>query len=299
MELPTASGRVIQSSVLTIVIGYSELLEMSVDKDDPNFQAIHEISGAGQRGASLVRQLLAFSRRQVLQPRTLQINELLIDMEKMLRRLIGEDVRLDTHYAESTGWIYSDPGQVEQVVMNLVVNARDAMPGGGLIEIGTGSAQIDGSNPAHPPAARHGTYAVLTVRDSGTGISAEALEHIFEPFFTTKSADKGTGLGLATVYGIVRQSEGYIQVDSEVGSGTAFHIYLPQIEAGVAEAQQGEIHVKTERGSETVLVAEDEEQVRHLVCHILRQQGYTVLEAENGADALRLSERYATISICC
>ena len=282
------------NNLLTIVIGYSELLEMSTDKEDPDFQTIREIKDAGQRGAALVRQLLAFSRRQVLQPRTLQINELLTNMEKMLRRLIGEDVRLDTHYTESAGWIYTDPGQVEQVVMNLVVNARDAMPNGGRIEIGTDSAQIDGNDPAHPPTARHGAYALLTVRDTGTGINSETLEHIFEPFFTTKSVDKGTGLGLATVYGIVRQSEGHIQVDSELGRGTIFRIYLPQIEAAAAETQQGAIPVKTERGSETVLVAEDEGQVRHLVSHILRQQGYTVIEAENGADALRLSARYAS-----
>jgi hypothetical protein len=273
------------NNLLTIIIGYSDML-LGRDLDDRQRREISGIRSAAERAARLTRQLLAFSRQQMLQARVLDLNEIVREMEKMLRRLIGEDVELVTACAPSLRKVKADPGQVEQVLMNLVVNARDAMPDGGTLIIETQNAELDDEFCRRHAGARPGRYVMLAVGDSGRGMSAEVKRHIFEPFFTTKEKGKGTGLGLSTVYGIVKQSEGYISVYSEEGKGTTFKVYLPRLEEEGDTPEPDGATSGPPRGTETVLVVEDEAVVRDLVRNMLESLGYTVLAAANGEEAV-------------
>ncbi|MDR3674261.1 MAG: PAS domain S-box protein [Acidobacteriota bacterium] len=281
------------NNLLTIINGYAQLLTERSAAEDPRRSMFEEILTAGERAASLTRQLLAFSRRQVMEPRILDLNHVLADTEKMLRRLIGEDVDLGTKYEAALGHVKVDPGQIEQVIMNLAVNARDAMPEGGKLFIETSNVDVDEDYARSHPNIRPGKYVMVVVSDTGCGMDKETQAHVFEPFFTTKERGKGTGLGLATVYGIVKQSGGFIWVYSEPGKGTAFKIYFPSIEEAVSTAEPAKDHTtKMAKGTETIMVVEDEEGVRSLVCKALTSKGYKVLEAEGGAAALKIAEQY-------
>lgn len=276
------------NNLLTAIIGYSELTLLKLTPEDPLGANIEEIKKAGNRAAGLTRQLLAFSRKQLLQPKVLDLNEVVSELEKMLRRLIGEDIELKTVLRAELGRIKADPGQLEQVIMNLVVNARDAMPYGGELIIETKNSYLE-ENPAEHFAIKPGPYVLITVSDSGQGMDQETQLHIFEPFFTTKDLGKGTGLGLSTVYGIIKQSDGYIWVDSEPGQGTTFKIYLPRVdEAAEAYKQDGQKDEAGSRGNETILLVEDDYIVRNLVRDVLKSYGYTVLEAACGSEALEI-----------
>jgi two-component system, cell cycle sensor histidine kinase and response regulator CckA len=278
------------NNLLTIINGYSELLLNRLAPGDPMRQLLGEINRAGERAGTLTRQLLAFSRQQVLEPKVLDFNAVVSDMEKMLRRLIGEDIIL-TYVPSPTGErVKVDPGQLEQILMNLAVNARDAMPQGGRITIETRSVMLDELYVQCHPGARSGEHALLAVSDTGCGMDDAIKAHIFEPFFTTKGPGKGTGLGLATVYGIVKQSGGCIDVYSELGRGTTFKIYFPLVREPVSVAKSYRGLRLMPHGSETVLLVEDEDAVRSLARHVLRSCGYTVLEADDGQRAVQLVE---------
>jgi two-component system, cell cycle sensor histidine kinase and response regulator CckA len=279
------------NNLLGVIIGYSQVLKKRLDMDNPLREHAEEIEKAGQRAASLTRQLLAFSRQQVLAPAVLNLNALLTDMEKMVSRLIGEDIELSLRLDPEIGRVKADQGQVEQVVMNLVVNARDALPHGGKLVIGTGNATLDQAFTRRHPGSKAGAYVMLSVTDNGTGMNAETLAHVFEPFFTTKEPGKGTGLGLATVYGVVKQSGGYVGVESEPGKGTCLKVYLPQIKNVVSRDKTGETVPETLRGAETILLVEDAEALRKLASSLLERNGYRVLAAESGIEALKIAER--------
>jgi PAS domain S-box-containing protein len=280
------------NNLLGVIIGYSEILQDGLSQNEPLSRKAAAIKRAGLRAASLTRQLLAFSRKQVLDLSVLNLNTVVTDTLKMLQRLISEDIETSVVLAPELGSIKADQGQIEQVIMNLALNARDAMPGGGKLTIATVNADVDGLHSRHHSAVLPGSYVLLTVSDTGYGMSAETQSHIFEPFFTTKEMGKGTGLGLATVYGVVKQSGGYIWVDSESERGTTFEIYLPRVceAAPMPNAVKGT--QKTARGSETVLVVEDAQPLRELASELLKDNGYAVLEAANGADAIQLVERH-------
>jgi two-component system, cell cycle sensor histidine kinase and response regulator CckA len=280
------------NNLLTAINGYSEMSMALLQAEDPLRHNLEEIKKAGDRAAALTRQLLAFSRKQVLQPKVLDLNAIVSDMEKMLRRLIGEDIELRTAFNPELGSIKADPGQIEQVIMNLVVNARDAMPQGGKLTIETENAFFVEEYVGQDSTIVPGAYVMLTVSDTGTGIDEKTKMHVFEPFFTTKEAGRGTGLGLSTVYGIVRQSGGNICIDSEVGQGTTFKIYLPLIDDDAPEYKRSPEPQEFLKSSETILLAEDEEMVRHLVRDVLKTYGYQVLEASNGGAALLICERH-------
>ncbi|HEY6328732.1 MAG TPA: PAS domain S-box protein [Blastocatellia bacterium] len=276
------------NNLLTIIMGYSQLLLRRIPKSDRNYADVFEIVGASERAGSLTNQLLAFSRNQILQPRVIDLNHIVADLDRMLRRIIGEHIDLVTVADPRVGRVKADPGQVEQVIVNLAVNARDAMPNGGRLTIETGNAYLDENYSASHIGATPGHHVMLAVSDNGAGIDEEVQSHIFEPFFTTKQASKGTGLGLSTVYGIVRQSGGNIWVYSEPGRGTTFKIYLPRVdEAPEAQERAGTEEVEC-RGTETVLLVEDENPVRQLAARALREAGFTVIEASNGDQALRV-----------
>jgi two-component system cell cycle sensor histidine kinase/response regulator CckA len=280
------------NNLLGVIIGYGEILEERIPQTDPLRSSVDQVLKAGRRAASLTRQLLAFSRQQVLEPKVLRLNAVVADMEKMLRRMIGEDVDLAISLEKNLGAIRADQGQIEQVIMNLAVNSRDAMPDGGKLVIETINFEIDrafASRYAYPVLP--GQYVLLTVSDSGTGMDAATQQRIFEPFFTTKEKGKGTGLGLSTVYGVVKQSGGYIDVFSTPGKGTTFNIYLPRVDGDVAAEDQGTSLSSATRGTETVLLVEDEDMLRSLTRNLLEMNGYTVLEAANGAAALELAAR--------
>ena len=279
------------NNLLGVIIGYGSVLEERVDVDSDLRKGIQEIKKAGQRAAALTRQLLAFSRQQVLEPKVLSLNTVVADIGKMLLRLIGEDIELTTLLQPDLGRVKADQGQIEQVIMNLAVNARDAMPRGGKLIIETQNVDLD-EHPVgqHSPTVP-GRYILLTVTDTGVGMDKETLSHIFEPFFTTKEKDKGTGLGLSVVYGVVKQSGGYIWVDSEPAKGTTFKIFLPRVEEAV-ESDNRQPSVKSLKGSETILLVEDEESLRALTRSLLVQSGYTVLETNNGARALGIARDY-------
>ncbi|MGZ6987360.1 MAG: CHASE domain-containing protein [Thermoanaerobaculia bacterium] len=276
------------NNLLTAILGYAELMEPQLE-DEGLRSELREIRLAGERAAALTRQLLAFSRRQVMQPRTLDLNTIVSDVEKMLARLIGEDVTLVTRLDPALGSVEADPGQLEQVLMNLSVNARDAMPEGGTLTFETANAVLDADFAAVHPGALPGAYVVLTVTDSGTGMTDEVRGHAFEPFFTTKEKGKGTGLGLATAYGIVKQSGGYITVDSEAGHGSTFRIYLPRVEGTAVVSGRTTISSLLPVGTETILLVEDEAGVRRLSLTVLETQGYVVLEAPSGDVALQVA----------
>ncbi|MGA2740603.1 MAG: response regulator [Bryobacteraceae bacterium] len=280
------------NNLLTVITGYAELLLASAGMDAAQRTALHEIQRAAERGGSLTHQLLAFSRGQPFMPRTVHLNTLIVNMQRMLSRLIGEDVELITVAAAEPATILTDPGQLEQVVMNVVVNARDAMPGGGKLIIETANARVDQSYAGPNVDLKPGAYVVLAISDTGMGMDAETVTHLFEPFFTTKSPGKGTGLGLATAYGIVKQSGGAISVYSEPGRGTTVKIYLPSAEAKTAAEAAEQSPAAALRGSETILVLEDEARVRKLVCEVLSARGYRVLEAVRGAEAIRIAREH-------
>ncbi|PYO71389.1 MAG: hybrid sensor histidine kinase/response regulator, partial [Gemmatimonadetes bacterium] len=278
------------NNLLTAIFGSSDLLLEDLTVDDQRRADVEDIKKAAQRAAALTRQLLAFSRKQVLALQVLDLNALIADLEKMLRRLIGEDIEFRTILTSDLGAVRADPGQLEQVIMNLAVNARDAMPQGGKLTLETANVDLDAAYAqAHAPLAP-GRYAMLAVSDTGIGIDAQVKAHIFEPFFTTKEKGKGTGLGLATVYGIVKQSDGSIWVYSEPGQGTTFKIYLPRVEAAAEPPAPKPMPPASVRGSETILLAEDEEAVRNLMRRVLEAHGYTLLVAADGQEALRLAD---------
>jgi PAS domain S-box-containing protein len=280
------------NNLLTVINGYSDLALRKLGTDDDLRKPLSEISKAGVRATALTRQLLAFSRRQMLQAKVLDLNSVVTEMDTMLQRLIGEDMDIVTLLKPSLGQIKADPGQLEQVLLNLVVNARDAMPRGGKITIETGHAYLDEAYAREHAGVRTGHYIVLTVSDTGTGMDAETQKRIFDPFFTTKEVGRGTGLGLATVYGIVKQSEGSIWVYSEVGTGTTFRVYLPRVDE-VAEGEElsGDARA-VPGGSETILLVEDEDLVRNLATEVLEEFGYAVITASNGAEGLRVSKEF-------
>ncbi len=281
------------NNLLMVMRGYGELLLNQLDANDPLRRNAEEIQKAAERATALTQQLLAFSRKQVLQPKVLDLNAVVTDVEKMLRRLIGEDIELTAVLDLALGRVKADPGQIEQIILNLAVNARDAMPQGGRLTLKTANVTLDQAYVRQHLGATPGPYVLLAVSDTGVGMDAETRSHIFEPFFTTKGAGKGTGLGLSTVYGIVKQSGGTIWVESAPGRGTTFEIYLPLVEEATAN---GELHPAlpppTPGGTETILVVEDEMSVRKLAAEFLGSNGYRVLEAQDGAEALQVCEEH-------
>ncbi|MBA2734763.1 MAG: response regulator [Acidobacteria bacterium] len=280
------------NNLLTVITGYSELMLRRLDKVDPLARNVEEIKKAAERATSLTRQLLAFSRKQVLQPKVLDLNSVVANIEKMLGRLVGEDMELRTSPGAGLGQVKADPGQIEQVILNLVVNARDAMPKGGKITIETANVYLDNEYAREHIAIQPGWYAMLAVTDTGCGMDAETQKYIFEPFFTTKEQGKGTGLGLSTVYGIVKQSGGNIWAYSEVGVGTTFKIYLPLVNEQVSEPEPDAARPEKVVGTETILLAEDEEMVRNLARESLKMHGYTVLTAANAGEALLICQQH-------
>ncbi len=280
------------NNLLGVILGYSDVLELRLAEPDPLRKHATEIKKAGQRAASLTRQLLAFSRQQVLQPKILDLNGVVADIGKMLQRMIGEDVELVTSLDPQLGKVKADQSQIEQVIMNLAVNARDAMPEGGKLLIQTSNVELGEEVVASQPYVRPGSYVLLAVTDSGMGMDSGTMAHIFEPFFTTKEKGKGTGLGLATVYGVVKQSEGYVWVDSEPGKGASFKIYLPIVAKAVQEPVTENRQDNSPQGTETILLAEDEESLRALVSDLLSEAGYKVLAAANGSKALEIAEKF-------
>jgi two-component system cell cycle sensor histidine kinase/response regulator CckA len=285
------------NNLLSVILSYSGLLAEDLAPDDPSRKDLLEIKAAGERAAALTQQLLAFSRRQVLQPRVMDLNLIVGGMEEMLRRLIGEDVELTVIKALAPAMVNVDPGQMEQVVMNLAVNARDAMPTGGMLTIGIAGVELDEVFVSEHTDVTAGPHVMLAVSDTGCGMDAATQARVFEPFFTTKERGRGTGLGLSTVFGIVRQSAGTIWLYSEPGMGTTFKVYLPVAEAGAEQALAKRVEPARLQGSETVLLVEDEEGVRKLVRSILQRNGYRVLEAKDGADALRIAEMQPAIDV--
>lgn len=280
------------NNILTAIIGYSDLLLRKFQEGDSTYQALQEIEKSGRRAAALTSQLLAFSRKQMLQPKVLNLNLITTNLERMLRRIIEEDIELVLSLDQSVGQVQADPSQIEQVIVNLAVNARDAMPEGGKLVLETANITLGEGYVSDRLEVKPGNYVMLAITDTGCGIDNENLAKIFEPFFTTKEQGKGTGLGLSTVYGIVRQSGGHIFAYSELNHGTTFKIYLPRIDEvpdGLSECNQ--THVVS-GGNETILVAEDEEVVRKLVRNILESHGYTVLEAARGSDAIHICSKY-------
>src|SRR5213083_3074813 len=286
------------NNILTAITGHADLLLEDLGHHDPRRADVDEIRRSAERAAGLTRQLLAFSRQQVLQPKVVDLNALVLDMDKLLRRLIGEDVELATVLDPTLGRVTADPGQLEQVIVNLAVNARDAMPQGGKLTLETRNIDLDSSYTLEHSLVKPGPYVQLTVSDSGIGMDEETQAHAFEPFFTTKPRGQGTGLGLAMVYGTVKQSGGFIWVYSEPGHGATFKIYLPRVDAPVESATPPAPVERPPRGSETVLLAEDEPAVRAIAQQVLERQGYTVLAAPSGADALALAAQHgATIHL--
>ncbi len=279
------------NNLLTIIIGFSSILISRFPKDDPGRQEVEEIEKAGRRAASLTGQLLAFSRKQVMRMEEIDLNEIIADMEKMLRRIIGEDIELVTVLEPALALTKADPGQMGQIIMNLAVNARDAMPQGGKLLITTSTIELDEGYALSHAEVKPGQYILFTVSDNGTGMSKEIQSRIFDPFFTTKEAGKGTGLGLSTVYGIVKQMNGHIWVYSEEGHGTTFKIYLSSANniemSGVSQKNQ-----LSQRGSETILLVEDEAALRNLARRVLEMNGYSVIEANNGYDAIERCKQH-------
>ncbi len=277
------------NNMLTVISGYNRMILDDLPPGDPLRVNAEEIQVAADRAAALTNQLLTFSRRQIMRARVVSVNEVLAGTEKMLRRLIGEDLILTLNPAPDTGNIRADPGHIEQAIVNLVVNARDAMPNGGKITIETGNVSLDTTYACSHLGVKPGDFVMIAVSDTGQGMDAATRRHIFEPFYTTKPKGKGTGLGLATVYGMVKQSGGDIWVYSEVGRGTTFKLYFPRVADSAATSATRAAELPKAQGTETILVVEDEEAVRDLTVRILRQLGYTILAASGGQEALEIA----------
>ena len=280
------------NNLLTIITGYSQLLLTSLPEDDRNRSSVEQIIKAGERAAALTRQLLAFSRRQVMQPKVLDLNTLVGGMAVMLRRLIGEDIELHLALGKDLGRVHADPGQIEQVIMNLVVNARDAMPKGGVLTIETNNIDLTRDDTSARPAVKPGPYVMLAVSDNGIGMDEATRARLFEPFFTTKGQGHGTGLGLSTVFGIMRQSGGNIDVYSEPRNGTSVKVFLPRVDQP-ATTEPAQPAAAAARGSETILLVEDEEMVRKLVLETLQMEGYHLLEASGPEQARQIVGRHS------
>jgi PAS domain S-box-containing protein len=276
------------NNVLTAILGYCDLLKEDLRGNRAALEDVSEIRAAGERAARLTQQLLAFSRKQMVVPQVLDLNTVLQSTEKMLSRLIGEDVRLTIAPAPRVGRVKVDPGLVEQILLNLAVNARDAMPAGGELTISTSNATMDAAFTKRHVGSVAGDYAALTIRDTGVGMSPDVLQHIFEPFFTTKGQGKGTGLGLSTVYGIVKQSQGYITVESAPGAGTTFTIYLPRVSGRKTAPASRPAAPTTLMGGETILVVEDEPFVGAIIQKVLAPRGYRLLQARSAVEALAI-----------
>lgn len=279
------------NNFLMIIQGYCDLLKENIPENDALQRYTQEIMLAVERTTSMTRQLLAFSRRQVMQPQLIKLNDLITEMERMLRRLIAENIALDIALEPALGNIEADPGQIEQVIMNLVLNARDALAQGGEIQIRTERAYLDKAYAQEHPGVNPGFYIKLTVADTGIGMDAETLAHIFEPFFSTKGGEQGTGLGLATVYGIVKQSGGFVEVSSQPGQGTVFSLYFPRVQRAIMRPEIATC-LKGLQGNETILLAEDEKILREVICRSLQSYGFKVLEAADGREALEIAEDY-------
>jgi len=281
------------NNLLTIITGYSQLILKTLSPSDPNRHSAEQIVKAGERAAALTQQLLAFSRRQVLQPKVVDLNRLVTSLSSMLRRLIGEDIELRLEMRPEPGRVNADPGQMEQVLMNLVVNARDAMPRGGTLTIETANVTLGESYVSRHISVKPGPYTLLAVSDTGIGMDEATQARLFEPFFTTKGSGRGTGLGLSTVFGIVKQSGGSVDVYSELGCGTSVKIYLPSIDHPVTAESETPLKAVV-GGTETILVVEDDEMVRNLVRETLQREGYKVLDAADSMEACRVSEKHKT-----
>jgi|GEM_PF-2470799 PAS domain S-box-containing protein len=280
------------NNLLNVITGYSEIMKLELKKQDQLCHYVEEIGKAADRASSLTQQLLAFGRKQIIQPRIINLNELISGMDKMLPRLLGEDLNLITLLDPALGAVKADPGQMDQVIMNLAVNARDAMPRGGNLTIATENVFLDDAYAREHLEVTPGPYVLLAVSDSGTGMDAATLAHIFEPFFTTKEPGKGTGLGLSTVHGIIKQNRGHIWVYSEPGRGTTVKIYLPRVEEAPMPLQPPEPPTTSLQGTETILVVEDDESLLNFISQALRTYGYTVLEARHGSEAILVCERH-------
>jgi hypothetical protein len=281
------------NNLLGVITGYTELLLKDLRAEHPGLRRAEQIQRAAERASGLTRQLLAFSRKQVLEPKVLDLNAIVLDVEKMLQRLIGEDIQLVPVFASELGRVKADPGQMEQVIVNLAVNARDAMPRGGKLIIETANVDLDGNYSRLHAEVKPGSYVMLAVSDTGHGMDADTMSHIFEPFFTTKEEGKGTGLGLSTVFGIVKQSGGHVAVYSEVGRGTSFKVYLPRTEEPGRALSAGTVRVEMpSTGSETILVVEDAEALRLLIAEILEVGGYRVLPGASPEEALAAAEAH-------
>jgi two-component system, cell cycle sensor histidine kinase and response regulator CckA len=273
--------------LLTVVLGYTDLILDRIDGDDDLHEDMEQIKKAGERAASLTRQLLAFSRKQVMQPRIMDLNAAVKDIEQMLRRLIGEDIELTTVPSADLAPVFADPTQIGQVIMNLAVNARDAMPHGGKLTIETANVFLEDGCALHHQVTP-GPYVLLAISDTGKGMDQETRSHVFEPFFTTKQLGKGTGLGLATVYGIIKQSNGHVSVYSEPDRGSTFKVYLPVVK-GLAESLESSfLSAGIPGGSESILLVEDDTLVRRVAVEVLTRAGYQVVEASNGREALQI-----------
>jgi PAS domain S-box-containing protein len=273
------------NNLLTAIIGYCDYSMLSLDDSRTLTRNLEEIKKAGNRAASLTQQLLAFSRRQVMRPRILDLNQLITTLLRLLKRLLGEDIALETRLGEDVGSVLADPGQIEQVIMNLCINSRDAMPRGGEIVMETGNVSLDSSRRENRFTVTRGNYVRLRISDTGSGMDKDIKAHLFEPFFTTKEVGKGTGLGLSTAYGIVKQTGGYIWAESEPGKGTSFDIYFPRVRDRADPSDTGAAPTDVRGGRESILLVEDEAMIRVLVCNVLGGHGYTVYEADDGEHA--------------
>ncbi len=280
------------NNLLTVITGYSDMLLAGRELKDSQRTALEEIRRSAERGGALTHQLLAFSRRQPLEPRTVHINDLMLQLEKLLHRLIGEDIELVTIMAATHDAVDADPGRLEQVLMNLAVNARDAMPKGGKLTLETSTIHLSKAFSAKQLGVEPGQYVCIAMTDTGVGMDPATLSHVFEPFFTTKNPGRGTGLGLATAYGIIRQSGGAIGFSSEVGVGTTARIYLPLAKVAAEDEHGAQAQPTNYMGAETILLVEDEARVRKLIVDVLTSRGYNVLEATRGDEALRLSKSH-------
>jgi signal transduction histidine kinase/ActR/RegA family two-component response regulator len=283
------------NNILSVILSYASLVMDELQLDDAVRSDLDQISKAAGRAADLTRQLLAFSRQQMLQPRVLDPNQIVAGIEEMLGRTVGEDVLLSVLPAEAVGKIYADAGQIEQVVMNLIVNARHAMPRGGSLTIETSNVVLDAEDAAERHGVVAGRYVMLAVSDTGVGMDPATMDRIFEPFFTTKEEGEGTGLGLSTVHGIVQQSGGHVRVYSEPGKGTTFEVYLPRTDGELDRETSRPCAARSYRGTETVLLVEDEDHLRVVVGSILRKQGYHVLDAQNGGEAFLIAEQFGAM----